>query len=386
MSTAGHIKLAALSFAALAAAVIGGVQVFGDPSAAGPRRVVELTPGPSNAEAAPVISFGDLADGAEFELPLDLQDTGEDLGPMRGSPPAGAGDELPPGQLRISVVESAPAAPRVTPLARAPISGLTERGPLGPLPIVARDGRTPARAYARPFTPDNRPKIAIVVGGLGFNQRNTTQAIDELPAEVTLSFVPYAGNLQAWIDRARARGHEVMLELPMEPFDPEADDTGPQSLLASATAAQNIQRLENLLSRAAGYFGVTNYQGARFVTSAEASGPVVQQLRRRGLVFLTSGIGQRSAFSVEASRAGLPISAADRIVDSRREADAIDEQLLNLEALALQNGTAIGAGFAYPVTMEQIAAWARQIQGRGYVLAPVSAVIAQRSQPQQPRR
>jgi polysaccharide deacetylase 2 family uncharacterized protein YibQ len=221
--------------------------------------------------------------------------------------------------------------------------------------------------------------VAVVIGGLGFNARATTQAIDELPPEVTLSFVPYAQDLQSWIDRARARGHEVMLELPMEPFDPDADDTGPQTLLATASAQQNVSRLEQLLSRGAGYFGVTNYQGARFATSAQASAPVVQALRRRGLVFISSGIGQRTALSAEAQRAGLPSVAADRIVDVRREADAIDDQLLNLEALALQNQSAIGAGFAYPVTIEQVGRWAQDVETRGYQLAPASAVLTARA-------
>jgi polysaccharide deacetylase 2 family uncharacterized protein YibQ len=170
-----------------------------------------------------------------------------------------------------------------------------------------------------------------------------------------------------------------MLELPMEPFDPDADDTGPQTLLATATPQQNTQRLEQLLSRGAGYFGVTNYQGARFATSAQASAPIAQALRRRGLSFISSGIGQRTALSIEAQRANLPNTAADRIIDARREADAIDDQLLNLEALALQNQSAIGAGFAYPVTMEQVGRWARDIETRGYQLAPASAVLNARA-------
>ncbi|MEZ6024284.1 MAG: divergent polysaccharide deacetylase family protein [Hyphomonadaceae bacterium] len=271
-------------------------------------------------------------------------------------------------------------ARRAPPLPRAPFAGMTEAGPNGPLPVIASNGRTPAQAYARPFTlQEGRPAVAIIIGGLGFNARATEQAIEELPAEVTLSFVPYANNLQSWIDRARARGHEVMLELPMEPFDPDADDTGPQTLLATATSQQNINRLENLLSRGAGYFGVTNYQGARFATSAQASQPVVQALKRRGLVLISSGIGQRSALSIEAQRVTLPNTAADRIIDARREAEAIDEQLLNLEALALQNQSAIGAGFAYPVTMEQVSRWARDIGDRGYQLAPASAVLNARA-------
>jgi polysaccharide deacetylase 2 family uncharacterized protein YibQ len=357
----------------VAAIAFGVIQIFGDPSAAGPRRVVALAPGEA-AASAPRIAFEDAAIdmGGEFEtFSLDeLPQTGE------------VGEVGTDGELRVSVVESSATPPRPTasPLPRAPIAGLTERGPNGLLPIIAANGRTPAQAYARPFTPvQGRPMVAIVIGGLGFNARATTQAIDELPAEVTLSFVPYANDLQSWIDRARARGHEVMLELPMEPFDPDADDTGPQTLLATAPAQQNVSRLEQLLSGATGYFGVTNYQGARFATSAQASQPVVQQLRRRGLVFVSSGIGQRTALSVEAARANLPNTAADRIIDTRREAEAIDDQLLNLEALALQNQNAIGAGFAYPVTMEQVGRWARDVETRGYELAPASAVLNARA-------
>lgn len=367
-------RTAAFAFVGvLAAGALVAVQVFGDPGAAGPRRVVSLQP--SSAEAnAPRVSFSDAAEEGS------MQTFGLDELPYAGE--YGEIDEN--GELRVQVVEAqqtpSAARPQSPPLPRAPLAGLFENGPHGPLPIVGSNGRTSAQAYARPFTAQQgRPSIAIIIGGLGFNATATTQAIDELPAEVTLSFVPYASNLQSWIDRARQRGHEVMLELPMEPFDPDADDTGPETLLASGSAQQNVARLDQLLSRGAGYFGVTNYQGARFATSAQASAPVVQALRRRGLSFISSGIGQRTALSVEAQRAQLPITAADRIIDARREADAIDDQLLNLEALALQNQSAIGAGFAYPVTMEQVGRWARDVESRGYQLAPASAVLNARA-------
>lgn len=375
MPQINHRAAAFAVFGALGLMALVAVQMFGDPAAAGPRRVISLTPGQASAEMAPSVDFADAIAGED----MHVFDIGElpfadgQIAEIDGT-----------GELRIAVVETPesgrPARPGASPLPRAPLAGLTESGPNGPLPIIAANGRTPAQAYARPYTlREGRPAIAIIIGGLGFNARATTQAIDELPPEVTLSFVPYAQDLQTWIDRARARGHEVLLELPMEPFDPEADDTGPQTLLASAPAQQNITRLESLLSRGAGYFGVTNYQGARFATSAQASQPVVQALRRRGLVLVSSGIGQRTALSVEATRAGLTNTAADRIIDARREAESIDEQLLNLEALALQNQSAIGAGFAYPVTMEQVSRWARDIEARGYQLAPASAVLNARA-------
>jgi len=360
--------IAAFAFVVIAAGI--SIQMFGDPRAAGPHRIIALNPGAASAEAAPRVSFSDASAGTP--TPMDIN------APTMPEGPDGPGAD---GGVRVQVVGSAPSASlAASPLPHAPLAGMTEPGPNGMLPIVARDGRASSAVYARPFHADgNKPMIAIIIGGLGFNARATTQAIDELPAEVSLSFAPYSQDLQTWIDRARAKGHEVLLELPMEPFDTDADDTGPQTLLSTATAPQNQAHLEQLLSHAVGFFGVTNYQGARFATSSQASAPVAQQLKRRGLVFISTGIGQRTALSVEATRAGLGNTAADRIIDARQEADAIDDQLLNLEALALQNHSAIGAGFAYPVTMQQVGVWAQDISSRGYQLAPASAVLSARA-------
>jgi polysaccharide deacetylase 2 family uncharacterized protein YibQ len=251
---------------------------------------------------------------------------------------------------------------------------------MGSLPVIGPNGQTAFAAYRRPFVAQkDKPIIAVVVGGLGFNARVTEQAIKELPPEITLSFVPYAKDLQRWIDMARAHGHEALIELPMEPFDINANDTGPQTLLAAASASENIGRLENLLSRSVGYFAVMNYQGQKFAASPTASAPIAKALKERGLGLIGNGINSRAGLSREASKAGVPFASADRLLDIRQDAEAIDDQLLNLEALALENGAALGAGFAFPVTIAQVRTWAMDVHRRGYQLAPASAVMERRA-------
>ncbi|HEX5379457.1 MAG TPA: divergent polysaccharide deacetylase family protein [Phenylobacterium sp.] len=257
------------------------------------------------------------------------------------------------------------------PLPQAPIAGLTTQGPGGLLPIIAPDGRTPAQAYARPFASNGRPKVALVIGGLGLNATATRQAIEQLPPQVTLSFVPYAEGLQGWIDLARANGHEVLLEAPMEPTDYPDNDPGPYTLMASAQGGETVKKLEWLLSRATGYFGVTNYLGSRFVTSDTAMAAFTGALRGRGLAFVDDGSAARRG-------GGLPRASADRIIDDQLSVETIDQQLLALEAGALQHGQALGSGFAYPVTLAQVAAWTQTVETRGYQLAPASALTARR--------
>jgi len=175
-------------------------------------------------------------------------------------------------------------------LAAVPFSGLTETGPGGLLPKIGADGQLPAIAYAKPFVREpGKPLVSLVVGGLGMMSKTTLAAIEELPPEVSLSFVPYTPDLQTWVTRARAAGHEVLIELPMEPFGYPDTDPGPYTLLSTASAAENTRRLEWLLSRTTGYFGVTNYMGSKLTSSENALGPVFRGLHKRGLHCLFDG-------------------------------------------------------------------------------------------------
>jgi polysaccharide deacetylase 2 family uncharacterized protein YibQ len=257
-------------------------------------------------------------------------------------------------------------------LPTAPLAGLYAPGPGGPLPIIAADGRTPFEAYKRPFAANGRPKIALIIGGLGLNARATRAAIESLPPEVTLSFAPYAEGLQGWIDEARAHGHEVLLETPMEPLDYPDNDPGPYTLMADGSPPEIVKKLEWVLSRATGYYALTNYLGSRFLGSASAYQAFANAAAGRGMGFLDDGSGARL------TAGGLPRASAERVIDDQLSQAAIDQQLLALESGAMQRGQALGAGFAYPVTLDKVARWAGSLNDRGFQLAPASALAVRR--------
>jgi polysaccharide deacetylase 2 family uncharacterized protein YibQ len=375
---------AALLFLAAGAALISAI---GDPHAGAPKVKISLeqshkpAPAPTDLRAklgadgqpaaAPV---GATLPGQDPSLPIGTDPLSAQIaaGPLGGDVNAGqAVITLPQGATlggatrQAQAVQGRPAAP---PLSPAPIAGLSTPGPGGLLPIIGKDGKTPFQAYARPFRDNGKPKVALVVGGLGLNAAATRTAIERLPADVTLSFVPYADGLQGWMDLARANGHEVLLEIPMEPLDYPNNDPGPSTLMANAPREETVKRLEWLLSRATGYFGVTNYLGGRFVTTESAMNIFAGALKARGLGFLDDGSAAHRGMI------GLPRASADAVVDEQLASDSIDRQLLALETSALQHGQALGAGFAYPVTITEVTRWAQGLAGRGYQLAPASAI------------
>ncbi|GBF56814.1 hypothetical protein PbB2_00471 [Candidatus Phycosocius bacilliformis] len=325
-----------------------------------------------------------LSEAEAARLAEEARARGEPV--VTGAAAAAAAPQIPPvsGSARIMAAQFGPGSAengvqvyrgqRAAALTPAPAAGVHQQGPNGLLPIIGSGNRTVFDVYRKPFSDPGKPKVALVVGGLGLNARVTQRAIDELPAEVTLSFVPYADNLQGWINKARANGHEVLIEIPMEPYDYPDNDPGPHTLLTTASAEENQRRLEYLLSRATGYFGVTNYLGAKFASAGDASGSVMRQLRGRGLAFIADGSANQ--LDAVANSAGLRNAQADRLIDQRPSSDDIAAQLGALEAMANQRGSALGFGVAYSVTIDQIARWAKDATRRGLVLAPASAVTS----------
>jgi polysaccharide deacetylase 2 family uncharacterized protein YibQ len=239
---------------------------------------------------------------------------------------------------------------------------------------------TPSEANARPFSnPENKPVIALIVGGLGTSARQTNAAIDDLPPEVTLSFIADAS--PRLIRRAREKGHEVLLEVPMEAYERGRTLPHAQTLLASGSADDNKQRLDRLLSRGTEFYGVINHNGEKFADADDALAPIFARLQERGLAFFRHGSTPSKSFDAAASQQDIVYAAANENIDTQVEAEAIERRLQQLEAIAKSDGAALGTGFAYPLTMDIVMAWSRRLDAKGILLAPASAVPSAISQP-----
>lgn len=291
--------------------------------------------------------------------------------PQPATAPPAANTILPPQMVPSTITR-----PVVVGRALIADPALIEQTEQGPLPRIADDGRTPMSAYAPPVAPSKAPRIAIVVSGLGFSAKSTAAAIQGLPPGVTLAFAPYADDVQRWVTEARRTGHEVLLEVPMEPYDFPDSDPGPHTLRAAVGEESNTQRLVWSLTRFTGYAGITNLLGGRFLADSDSLEPVMTYLSRRGLLFFDSGPQSRSIAPDIARRISAPYVQSAVTLDTIQTGMEIDARLSELEKLARTNGSAAGTGFLYPVTIDRVANWAQGLAGRGFVLVPASAIIA----------
>lgn len=259
-------------------------------------------------------------------------------------------------------------------VAHLPDRDLIEQTEAGSLPRRAADGRRPFDVYARPWSGARGARVAIVIGGIGVSQTGTQNAITRLPPEVTLAFASGGNSLDRWMQAARQAGHELVMQVPLEPFDYPLVDPGRNTLTVDAAPVENRDRLHWALSRITNYTGVMNYMGARFVADEAAMEPFFGELAARGLMYLDDGSTARSVAQPLARRAGVPYAAGDMPIDGERERGAILRKLDDLERTARARGFAVGTGSAFDVTVDAVATWVNEAKKRGIEIVPVSAV------------
>lgn len=297
------------------------------------------------------------------------------------SPPAQVAAAIP--LPRLAVPE-----PATTPVAVAPMTVL----PASPGVAIPRDETPPdllrdppadagapawKRFAARAEAANGRPMIAIVLDDLGIDKRRGRRAID-LPAPVTLAFLPYATELAEQTALARARGHELLMHLPMQPHGHNSDP-GPNVLDIDLGTDEVRRRIEWSLRQFDGFVGVNNHMGSRFTESAEGMREVAELMRRNGLLFLDSLTSGKSVGEATVRAAGVPTTSRDVFLDNTDTAAEVEFRLAAAERVARDTGSAIAIGHPRDATLGVLEAWIPRARAAGFVLVPVTAVVEARA-------
>lgn len=361
--------------------------------AAAPAKTGAATETHAAAADQPARDHGDGAGQAQGQAASQIPNQAQDQvqREVQGTA-AEVNNASPPGTTTINIINGStgtrqqvtiPAASDVT----APHSAIDQKfvdmTAQGPIPKIAADGARPADAFAQPVkairSQPDAPRIALIVGGLGVSAKLTDEAIAKLPGPVTLGFVPY-GSDGGGVARARGASHEVLLQVPMEPFDYPDNDPGPETLLTSLSPQQNGERLHWLMSRFVGYVGLMDMMGARFTASEQSFAPVLREIAQRGLIFVDDGSNPRSVASRIAGANNLPFAKADIVLDSVATPSEIERALGQLETAARERHVAVGIASAVPVSIAEIAKWAKSAASRGVLLVPITAVALKEKQ------
>ena len=258
---------------------------------------------------------------------------------------------------------------------------ITEETEDGPLPIIAADGRQPWLEYSRGFKrADRKPRIALIVTNLGLSATYTKAALKLLPEDITLSFSHVAPRLKSWIREARQKGHEVLMDIPMEPLGFPKNDPGRATLLTSSNEVENLNRLEHVMKKAGGYVGLLGTLGTKFMLHSETFLPILKTIKQRGLIYVDSRSTSRSLGPELASSIQLPRAFNNIFIDKEPSNQKIKDKLDELEKIALKKRFAVGIAQPFPLTIEILSQWAEKLKAKQISLAPITAVVDKQSQ------
>lgn len=231
--------------------------------------------------------------------------------------------------------------------------------------------------FALPFKAQpGKPMIAVVIDDVGVSRRYSADSI-ALPGPLTMSFMTYASDVNEQADTARARGHEIMLHVPMEPGSTSVDP-GPNVLLAGMPEPELRANLTWAMSQLDGYVGINNHMGSRFTQDHEGMRTVLETISRSGHLFIDSRTSGGSVASELAAEIGLPFASRNVFLDHEDDPESIRRQLAQTERLAVKNGAVIAIGHPRPATNEALREWLPTLTEKGFQLAPVSAIVREK--------
>lgn len=214
-----------------------------------------------------------------------------------------------------------------------------------------------------PTPPRRHGKVAIVLDDWGYSRRRVPDVL-QLNRPVTLAVLPHRPYSRAVAEAVQGSLCEVILHLPMEPYD-AASPREPKVLTTGMPQAAVRRLLEDALATVPYSRGVSNHQGSKATENAALMASLLTELHQRQLLFLDSLVTDRSVCPKVAREIQIPFAQRSVFLDNEATPQAVRQQILELAEVALRTGRAIGIGHDRRVTIEALREMMPQLERQG---------------------
>lgn len=245
-------------------------------------------------------------------------------------------------------------------------SGIKPEAPVAAVPVLPPPNMVPP---AKGTT----AKIAIIIDDVGMDAKRSRAVVD-LPAPVTLAFLPYGTITKSLAKSAKEKGHHIIIHTPMEAMNGSAN-IGPGGLVSGMDHAAFENAFGLMAESFAGYEGINNHMGSRLTQDKDAMARLMQILKARGLYFVDSKTIDTSVAARQAAAAGIPYAERDVFLDHQDTEAFVVAALAKTEAVAKRRGYAIAIGHPKDHTINGLKAWIPTLEAKGIELVPVKDIL-----------
>ena len=235
-----------------------------------------------------------------------------------------------------------------------------------PEPVEDQGANLPFSEEFEGKLPVHLAKVAIVIDDMGYH-RELGERLMDLDLKLSFAFLPHAPHTRVLAQKARARGHDILLHLPMEPRDSRWDP-GPGKLSVAMTREEISRRFNEDLADVPFVVGVNNHMGSRFTEDESGMGVVLELVRAKNLFFLDSLTSPTSVGFRMGRDMGVKVARRQRFLDNDHDVNQIRRQLDSLLAVADKRGEAIAIGHPHETTLAALQAYQKEFEARVLVV------------------
>ncbi len=215
-------------------------------------------------------------------------------------------------------------------------------------------------------------RMAIIVDDMGLEMQPAEQ-LASLDADLTFSILPMRPYSQEVARYLHAKGHEVLLHLPMEGNHDK--DPGEGAIYMDMTP-DHIRTVLYMDMRAVPYIsGVNNHMGSKVTPNRDIMMIIENELKKKGLFFIDSLTTNTSVGTDVALEIGLPSGERDIFLDNEQNEAYIMDQLTHLKSIARRHASAIGICHPHPTTIAILMREIPKFADEGIRLERVSTFI-----------
>ena len=225
-----------------------------------------------------------------------------------------------------------------------------------------------------PVDENNKAKIAVIIDDMGISSVHT-QEIISLEYPMTAAFLTYGNARKEVAKKAKRKGFEIMLHVPMMPHIDAS--LAPVTLKPEMSDDELTQNFEDMLARYDGVkiLGINNHMGSKFTEDKHAMSVIMKLLKEKNMFFVDSKTTAKSVGKEVAAEFDVPYIARDVFLDNEDNYDYVMAQLLLAEQTALKKGFALVIGHPRTNTYRALKTWLEHLNTDKFELIHVSDLL-----------
>jgi polysaccharide deacetylase 2 family uncharacterized protein YibQ len=226
-----------------------------------------------------------------------------------------------------------------------------------------------------PSIPRKTGRMALIIEDLGAAPPEVRRRLLAIDRKLTFGIVPWREGAAGLADEAKQRHHEVVLQLPMEPYEYPRVTPGRRAVYVHQTEPQNRQVVRDAIGAVSAAGGLMSYMGGRILGDARVMPVVLDEVRRHDKFFIDAPSLSGSIASALARKSGIRGAASWGAIDAVDNQERIATMLDLASYAALDGGEAIVTAHARPGTLTVLLHKLERLELRGIQFVPVSDLV-----------